>query len=327
MVLLITGIAEHSLGESLVRHAARHHKFTKIICVDLYRNSSLEREVEYVPIQFNLNPLQHQGGSKGFSNELKKALNTALTQLGEEGFTCLIQSAGVYWAGALLDSTPQIRANLYGVNFLGRVEVLYTAMQINAERGLNNSASLTSVDVGSFQGLSTRAARSIYASSKAAGIDFAASLAVGAEVRRSLYFAPGPIDTLMLHRNHWVVKAQGPEALFNDIKSADRDLYRAIFVDCSEEVFRKMIEGRSNSLELLEYFQAYKAHRQVTALSELGILNPEECSDLLWTLVSEPERSFSGVYLVGHPPKGDISVEYAEFDKVDRYHIVRSSKI
>jgi hypothetical protein len=184
---------------------------------------------------------------------------------------------------------------------------------------------MSHVDIGSFQGLHPRAGRAVYVSSKAAGIDLAATLHAGHEAGRFIYVAPGPVDTFMLHHNHWVVKAGGPDDVLRDIKRGDRDRYRAIFVDCSESVFRDaLIEQGRLSDDLVECFAKYRKKRKDAEADELGVLSAEECAGFLSQIVQDTHRYPSGVYL-SFRSHGNFMTPYIPFEEMDRLKMASSS--
>ena len=317
-VTLITGVAPHSLGECIVSLFAQD-SHSKLICIDIEANSWLQSRFRYHSLRHDLNPLQHSGGIKQFSSALEAHLYEALNTLQATHISRVIQCAGVYWSGRLADSTSDIRQSVFGVNLIGRIELLNAVLRVNAERGADNGSSLVHVDVGSFQGLKIRQGRALYAASKSSGIDFAAALVAGNELRRSIYFAPGPIDTYMLHYNHWVVKSRGSQQLLKDLKSGDRDLYRAIFVDCLDDRLRRFISDQDLRVEAMDQFQIYKRHRREAAEGEFGILQPDECAQKVLSFVNSPEVFQSGVYTALRRDGKDTTYDFREFAQLSRY--------
>lgn len=296
--LLATGVAPHSLGEVFVKRHLKARPNASIIGIDRISNKLLERLSAYSGITFDLNPLNFKSGLKGFEEALRSALLERLNQLHGSGFQCLIQFAGVYDFGPFLDHDVNRRERILGVNFVGHVEVLHNVMAVNNSRGIDNTKELTYIDIGSFQGLYARAERPIYAPSKAAGIDFCTALNEGREVKRCIYFAPGPIDTHMLHRNHWVTKSQGSAEFFQRIFQANAEIYRAIFIDCDESVFRREASAYTFELDkLLEVFEKYCSIRLESFEKEPGILRPEDCASTLSNLITQPDLYRSDVYL------------------------------
>ena len=310
----MTGVAPYSLGESVVSLLAQEK--ASLICLDIQPNVWLKERwpVEYLEI--NLNPLDHEGGLAGFSHELYGRLKECVVRLDTNGVSAVIQSAGTYWAGTLAESTDHIRSRVFGVNLLSHIEVLCAVMRINRDLGVNNTAALAHIEIGSFQGLNIRPARTLYAVSKAAGIDLAAAL--NHEVGRSIYVAPGPIDTPMLHSNHWVIKAGGAPGFINELKHRDRELYRSVFVDCSDEIFRQMSSWLKFPNASTHEFESYKKARNETANGEFGILSPDECAKVVVDLVRDAN---SGAYLVLRRHGGQMTVDYRSFEQLDRYAI------
>jgi short-subunit dehydrogenase len=321
MAVVVTGFAPHSIGESLVEHLRFRSLDTPIICIDIEPNSWLRAKVHYQDVRLNLNPLQHPGGFANFGAHVTRELRTALSATKAKSITHLIQCAGVYWAGSLNASLPETRSTVYGVNLLGHIEVLHAVMRINAECGVSNASSLIHIELGSSHGLNPRQQRALYASSKSCGIDFGASLDAGAEVFRYVYVAAGPVDTHMLHHNHWVIKAGGPESLIQELKSGSRSTYNAVFIECSDQEFGTALSTKRLATELFANFAAYKRCRQEAASDELGILTAEECSSLIVNAALSPEAYPSGVYLPRKRKGQKANVDYKSFDEMKRFNV------
>jgi len=314
-VAVVTGIAPHSLGEAFLRDYAALGNPTPVVGIDRVRNLSLEKSPSYYGIELDLNPITGAGGLTTFAREVRRALEGAVNG----AVDCLVQSAGVYDSGEILEHDVQRRQRLLGVNLVGHVELLHAVMALNVQRGVKNSDFLSYVEVGSFQGLRARGGRAIYAASKAAGIDLCSALLDGHEVLRSIYFAPAAIDTHMLHRNHWVHKARGAQALFDQILHSDLSLYHAVFIDCDEEAFRRAVSVSGERLDLaLGNFKAYVAVREETKHGELGLLSADVCAKMLLSLVTQPAIHSSGVYLASCAARSGPSLCFARFADLDR---------
>jgi short-subunit dehydrogenase len=289
-----------------------------VIGIDLHDNALLRREESYEHVNFDLNPLAHAGGFSSFSKTLLAALRGHLQKFQQTSISCLVQSTGVYWSGPFLTADDLTRERVLGVNLIGHIEVLHAVMKLNAEAGIDNAACLTHADIGSFQGLNVRADRAIYASSKAAGIEFAAGLNFGKEVFRSIYLAPGPIDTHMLHRNHWVVKSHGAAEVLDDLRTSDRDLYQKIFVDCDDQALSTLIVDKGLSTETSTHFSSYKEHRSEARAAEYGVLGIDECATAIAKVLESPSQGPSGVYLITRPPSRGVVVRFTDFAALNR---------
>lgn len=317
MAILVTGTGPHSIGESLVALLLQATE-EQILAADVRENPLLRSRERFHSIEVDLNPLVHSAGCLTFFNTVSDLLLKALVKAHQQNISCVVQGSGVYKAGRLADMGPLERINTFGVNLLGHAEVLAAVMQLNSRSGTDNSTSLIHVDIGSFQGLKARADRSIYISSKAAGVSFAASLAAGRELYRSIYLAPGPVDTHMLHYNHWVVKAGGSEAEFGRLKAAPRDMYRSVLVDCSDKSLHSLFRyGKHEAMALQQQFERYKEARAEAHLGALGIISPEDCAQVIHDLVTDSKNHQSGVYLVGRRQNGSRILEFRAFEELD----------
>lgn len=317
--LAITGVAPHSLGEVFLTRYLASHAGARVIGLDRVSNVQLEEVDGYFGLKIDLNPLKQPGDLEAFGAGLQQALVGVLDEIGANGVEVLIQSAGVYDFGRFLEHDLGRRRRIIGVNFIGHLEVLFGVMAVNKARGVNSAEALTYIDVGSFQGLYARAQRSLYAPSKAVGIDLCTALWEGKEVHRCIYFAPAAIDTHMLHRNHWVTKAGGSEEFFDKVFRGGRKLYREIFIECNEDAVRAATaEFASSRAEIVAAFEKYRVARQEAFRKDLGVLPPEDCGEMLIKMLVEPERYPCGVYLASGCPEGQPTLEWVGFDELSR---------
>jgi NAD(P)-dependent dehydrogenase (short-subunit alcohol dehydrogenase family) len=314
---LITGASRHSLGEAIVREYLRRRPDIRIVVINKLSNPDLGATVG--EIIMDLNPLNHARGLVGFAAELKDKIEYGITEAGCSGIECLVQGAAVYDFGPLTSYDTARRGRLLGLNILGTVEVLFSVCALNDRLRRLSEKSLTQIFVGAFQGLQVRAGRQLYASSKAWAIDFCAALVEGREIPRCLYVAPGPIDTPMLHRNHWVNKASGPEQFFEQVLRGTRAEYESIFLRCEESTLIEVAQGQGGGLvgELQEAMGRYQAERAKAKVAELGVMSAADCAAALVDTGLSPERG-SGVYLIGTERGNRPFIKMASFESLDR---------
>lgn len=316
---LVTGIAPHSVGEVFVKRYLEAQPNVRILGIDRISNKLLERIGAYSGLSFDLNPLSFRRGFRGFEEALRLALLTRLKRLKGSGFQCLIQFAGVYDSARFLEHDVSRREKTLGVNFVGHVEVLHTVMAINQSLGIDNATDFTYIELGSYQGLYARAGRPIYAPSKAVGIDLCTALTEGKEVRRCIYFAPGPIDTYMLHYNHWVTKAKGSPEFLQKMFEGPAGRYHKIFVECDESTLRKAAPRKGRDSEnFLEVFRKYVSEREQALKSDTGILQPDDCARILLEITLHPERYASGVYVATASIPAGSRLRMAKFSELSR---------
>ena len=324
-VLFVTGIAAHSLGETFLKLHLPNEPTARMIGADLYPPSKTLYPKQLSIFPFDLNPLSSPSGYTNFASDLRIALDTALEQVRGDHVNCLVQAAGVYDFGKFLDHDVARRKRILGVNLLGHVEVLHAVMSLNAKRGIDNATALTHIDIGSFQGLYARAERPVYASSKAAGIDFDGAMFEGRELARSVYFAPAAIDTHMLHFNHWIKKARGSEKLFECVREGDRNQYEEIFIHCNADALREASIRYGVSVdEAVRTFKKYVVARREAFDSALGVLSVDVCARMLRALVTNPDEYPSGVYLAYAPNGTAAKLLFTEFSQLSRLAIVEA---
>jgi hypothetical protein len=129
----------------------------------------------------------------------------------------------------------------------------------------------------------------------------------------------------MLHHNHWVVKAKGPEELLRLLRNGDRDRYREILIGCSEERLRQVLadEGMNQYDDIVTRFSWYCAQRREAEASDLGILTAQQCAELLREIVENAESHPSGIYLAARNRERAPKTYFLQFEAVDRYRPLR----
>jgi hypothetical protein len=271
-------------------------------------------------IEFDLNPLNCKEGIGAFAATFAKHLSDAVKTTDADGVAFLVQCAGVYEFGQLLDHTAERRSEVLGVNILGVTEVLHGIMALNRRLCRENDKQFTHILVGSYHGLHARKRRPIYAPSKAYGIDLCTSLVEGREVAKCIYLALGPIDTPMLHRNHWVAKAGGKEDFFNEALRGLPETYQSIFVECDESRLERFAREKfSPELENLRMaMRRYIAVRREAFKEEPGVLSTTACASVLTDMLTR-HKLLSGVYSLRAQGAGsELEVKRAAFSSLDR---------
>ncbi len=190
--VVVTGFARHSLGEAFVQAFLSRRTGAHVIGIDRIENPDLAEYPDFQQIEFDLNPLNCKDGLGAFATTFAERLSDAVTASGTEGVEFLVQCAGVYEFGQLLEHAVERRSEVLGVNVLGVTEVLHGVMALNRRLCRENDKDFTHILVGSYQGLYARDGRPVYAPSKAYGIDLCTSLVEGREVAKCIYLAPGP---------------------------------------------------------------------------------------------------------------------------------------
>lgn len=320
---VVTGIARHSFGASFVR-ARLEKSCERLIGIDRIANPDLPSQTRLQNINLDLNPLTFVGGYNAFAETLPRELSDALRNVGATHTDRLIQFAGTYEFGDFLAHDLGRRHRVLGLNVLGATELLHAVMALNDKSKYDNSRGFTHVWVGSFQGLNVRSQRSLYVASKAYGLDLCASLAKGNEISTCLYLAFGPMDTAMLHWNHWTRKANGSNAFFGTVFAGDALLYKSVFKDCDEKalVIAAGDKFASDLPSLQSTLREYRAIRRAAFDSELGVLDPDKCADLLSRLVDSDDLR-SGVY--SFAGRGDkVIVKSSTFEALDRFRLFES---
>lgn len=296
--IVLSGTARASLGESFVHRYCACTDRSPLISLDLQHNPYVANHEGVQALEFNLNPLEHPKGYTGFSDHLQSVLSDAVIRFSCSAVDTLLLSAARYTSGPLADSTLQSRKDILGLNVCGKYELLHSILTLNRRQGFDNDTDLSFVDIGSTRGLYPSEGRTLYAPSKALGLELCVALHSGHEVGRCLHVAIGPIDTHMLHANHWHVKENGPKAFVTDLLNQP-SLYHAVFVDCSVEAFEQACDLLAiHSHSLRNTFDRYVTRRCNLMESHEGILQPEDVADLLVKMVTDRQSYPSGLYVV-----------------------------
>jgi len=313
--ILVTGTAKFSLGDSFVRQYCSHLDHLPLVTLDRRLNQGLDRYKKVNAIQINLNPFDYSEGYPSFENELKVALHNAINRLSCNAINTAVLSASLYNSGPFTKQTLETRMDLLGVNICGKYEVLHSVLSLNQKYGFDNRKGFTLVDIGSTHGLSPSGGRTLYAPSKAFGLNLCEALQDGEEVHRCIHLAPGPIDTHMLHKNYWVIKEHGPASFLDYLFLHNEELYHKVFVECCENALKEACAIQSVNIETIkDKFACYKNRRQSQLLTEEGILQPKEVANLMVNIVLDNIGNPSGVYVVT-APKGKKKVVRIPFSR------------
>jgi NADP-dependent 3-hydroxy acid dehydrogenase YdfG len=323
-ITVITGIAPHSFGASFVRLSLQEKPEAPIIGIDRIRNQELEKQSRLSTILCDLNPLTFDGGYKTYTEMLASGLSTAVRSFGNAPIGLLVQSAGTYEFGPFTSHELNRRKRVLGLNLLGITEVLYVVMTLNHQRNEDNSRVLTHVIIGSLQALDTRGERTIYAASKAYGLDLSAGLMRGNELAKCFYLALGPMDTAMLHWNHWTAKTGGSDRFFQSVFAGDPVIYKSVFIDCDEDALIAAASPKflTDLPSLVLKLKEYRLIRKQALNSELGVLAPDLTANLLLRVLSTPELH-SGIYSLTCP-KGKLLMKMATFEEISRKQLFES---
>ncbi len=265
-IAIVTGVKEFSIGEAIALNLLKSVPKINIICISRNDNKNLLKRLgnQGIFISMDLNPLNY-GSLDEFQNSLEDEVRKGIKHFENPdiqepcGIDFLFNNSGVYDFGPLTKTPNESINNLIGVNYVGHVLTAKTVMALNEDRDFNNPKNFRLCEVGSFQGVDIRSGRPVYAPSKAVGIDFCQSLVRGNEVEMISYIAVGPVDTYMLHANHWSTKAGGDKEFIDNIFSNDAQTYKSIFIDGNQEAFGTYIAGLKKSLQtkLKETYSKY----------------------------------------------------------------------
>jgi NAD(P)-dependent dehydrogenase (short-subunit alcohol dehydrogenase family) len=269
-------------------------------------------------IPLDLNPLNHSSGFVQYVEQLHAALASAHEALGFNGLSTFISGAGAYDSGPLVDSTIEGRSRLLGVNVCGNLELLVAALALNKRLDFDSSSQLSFLEIGSLRGLQVSPGRAAYAASKAFGLDLCISLDQEGQVKRTLYIAPGPIDTHMFHRNYWVTKEGGPVEFLDYVRTKRAELYHDIFIRGDDHAFAEAATSAQMARDTLApIFERYKARRVAQLADPRGILDAAELAERLVDLAVDGAAYPSGVY-VFTAPGGRMQMEKLDFSDLIR---------
>ncbi len=315
---LISGTAASSLGSLWIRAYLQRAKDGPVVAIDREHDPAILNFPSVRTVPFDLNPLNQSSGFVQFVEQLHAALGAAHEALGFDGLSTFISGAGAYDSGPLVDSTIEGRRRLLGVNVCGNLELLVAALALNKRLGFDSPGRLSFLEIGSLRGLQVSPGRAAYAASKAFGLDLCISLDQEGQVKRTLYIAPGPIDTHMLHRNYWATKEGGPVEFLDYVRTKRAELYRDIFIRGDDQAFAEAAaSGRMSRHALAPVFERYQARRIAQLADPRGILDAAELAERLVDLAVDAAAHPSGAY-VFTAPGGRMQMEKLDFSDLIR---------
>jgi NAD(P)-dependent dehydrogenase (short-subunit alcohol dehydrogenase family) len=310
-VFVVTGARQFSLGAELIDRLAKLAPLSTILAIDI---EPLPPPAENVLVRrFNLNPFDDQRGFEAWSVELHEMFHSLVLTGGSRPVRGLFLGAAKYQVGRYECSTADERAAVLGCNVAGKWEVLHAAMRLNADLGFDNGQELDIFDVGSLHGVRHSSHRALYNPSKAAGLELCRVLLNGSEVRRAVHLAPGPVDTPMLHWNHWVLKEHGDPEFLTLVKDRCPSLYRSIFRDGDWAA----LAAAQHELELehetvQNVFGRYVRRRAALAQTEEGITSPEVFAEYIANQMLGARTGESGIVEISSP-RGQFRVSNRAF--------------
>jgi short-subunit dehydrogenase len=299
--IIVTGSARASLGTAIIKQIRRTLPSSPIVAIDKCHDESLSADPGVCIVEINLDPFSRRGEYGLLCNELAAGLDRAHRLLNFSGISAVILGAGIYTVGSLIESSARERESQIGVNICGKIETLHAVLLFNESHNVPSNERLTLIDIGSVHGLTSPAKRSLYAATKAFGLSLCTSLANGRELHRAFHIAPGPIETPMLHRNVWVLKAGGPVDFFEFLLQGNVSTYNKIFVECEDGAFTSAARAfNADSTTLAKVFFRYKDIRREQKADTKGVLSVEAVAEFVENLVSIPQ-SQDGTYILTAP--------------------------
>ena len=318
--ILLSGTARNSLGASLLGKLRSSYRESPIVAIDKQPNTILDKHGKTRLIELDLNPLNTKNSYEGLASQLHSTILQSQVELGFSGVGTAILAAGVYESGTLVELSLEERKRLVGSNVCGKIELLHSVLCVNQLLKFNSSEELTIVDVGSLHGLAASGGRSVYAATKAFGLDLCLSLRRGQEVKRVIYIAPGPIDTHMLHRNHWISKENGSPEFFEYVRAQEGSLYEDVFVRCDDSAFADATSSRQkNNVGLAEVFARYKRRRVEQFNDGEGVLRASDVAHRIVEILADEKSYSDGVYIFT-APGGHMRMEKRTFTEIIRHH-------
>jgi NAD(P)-dependent dehydrogenase (short-subunit alcohol dehydrogenase family) len=300
-VFVVAGARQFSLGAELVCQLANLAPLSTILAIDVEPLNPPSGNV--VIRRFNLNPFDDQRGFEAWSAELHQMFHLPKPSGGtQHPVRAVFLCAARYQVGRYECTTVDERAAVLGCNIAGKWEVLHAVMRLNAELGFDNPRELDIFDVGSLHAVRHSPHRALYNPTKTAGLELCRVLLNGSEVRRAIHLAPGPVDTPMLHWNHWVLKEHGDPDFPTLVKDRCPSLYRPIFRegDWAALAVAQRELGREDEA-VRDVFGRYLHRRAVLAQTEEGITSPEILAEYIANQMLGARAYDSGIVEVSSP--------------------------
>jgi hypothetical protein len=310
---LVAGAREFSLGAAILQELSAAHPDASVLAVDIEPITSASPNI--IKCQVDLNPFQCRDGFEVWSARLYTQIKS-FVQLKNPPvpIRSVFLGVGRYQVGKFVDSTAAERADILGCGVMGKLEILHSVMRLNAECGFDSAAGLFVIDVGSLHTLRHTSRRAIYHSAKAAGLELCRDLVSGSEIRRAIHLAPGPLDTPMLHWNHWVLKENGSPRFPDLVRTELPVLYSPIFRGGDRDAFGAAVEElKVDAVEVRAVFERYLHRRRMLSETEEGITAPEALAGYLAPELLLNARSVESGILEITSPQGRLNVVHHAF--------------
>jgi NAD(P)-dependent dehydrogenase (short-subunit alcohol dehydrogenase family) len=309
---VLAGARPFSLGDAIANELAVRAPEATILAVDI--EAPAVHHANITAKVFDLNPLRHACGFLGWNAELD-AILVGMMPVGAPPIPirALFLNIAKYDVSRFEDTSAQDRADMLGINFLAKCELINAVMRINSRFGFDSSRILDIIDFGSLHTIRKAPRRALYNTAKTATLALCELLSKGAEVKRAFHIAPGCLDTPMLHTNHWTLKEHGDQRFPELVRRELPSLYTAVFRDTNSESFYAAIHALGFiGSELPIVFDRYCGRRKAVAGSQEGIILPEELASYIIGLTLETFSLESGILEVT-APRGEMSVAHRPF--------------
>ena len=131
--------------------------------------------------------------------------------------------------------------------------------------------------MGSEHAVSASAGRAAYCAAKTGAVAALLSLRRSGCIGSAVWIAVGPIDTPMLHRNQWVIKARGTEQYYEFVSHRTAMEYYHVFRDCDEGIANRLAaEGGFAATPVKDALVRYAAVRRELFARECGVHSASE---------------------------------------------------
>lgn len=279
-VSIVCGAARGSVGEAICDHLLSSDRDRRLLRVDIAANPRLDSaRSAFISHDFRRS---RSPDSASLVSQCKEWV-AELTHESQGPFIdSVYYCSGVYHSSPIAmwgDNDPN---DVICVNLTGFLDVLRCVAVLRQCGDVMGGPAPRVCYVGSDHALRCTANRAVYVAAKIGAVGALIALAKEGAISAATWVAVGPIDTPMLHCNHWVIKSGGDRRFFDfALQSSDRD-YDKVFTECDPDAIRTMAEiGRFDVGEMMETLERYRRARKTSVSADDRLLGPREVASHL----------------------------------------------
>lgn len=275
-IALVCGAAPGSVGEALCERFRHTGAVDFVLYLDRTENPNLATAgITFAACDFSA---RSASDPESVSRNICNAILSLAQENGKAVVSHLFFCSGIYANSTIGDWDIVTTTNIISINLVGLFLTLHGIHQAHASQHAARATSHVAVYfMGSEHAVSASAGRAAYCAAKTGAVGALLSLRRSCCIGSAVWIAVGPIDTPMLHRNQWVIKARGSEQYYEFVTRQTGVDYNYVFRDCDQGIAHRLAaEGGFAALPIKEALDRYIAVRQELFAQECGVHSANE---------------------------------------------------